>query len=291
VTDPAQRPVVLLATCSWLPDGEEHTGTTHLLDAFEARGVDARWVQWDDEHVDWSAGLVALRSTWDYEQRREEFLAWTRSVPWILNSAAIFSWNTDKSYLPQLAAAGVPVVPTVIVHDRQDLPAAIRQCAAAVVKPTVGAGGRGVAFFPSTDGEIDVDGSGLGPAPWAVQPLVEAVRTEGETSVYVIDGQVVSQAQKVPAAGEIRVHEQYGGSTVAVEVTDEAADVARRAVAAASALLGEHLDYARVDQMRLDDGTLAVSELEATEPGLYLELLPQNADAFADLVRDRLTSR
>ena len=69
-------PVVLLATSSALPDGEEWTGTTHLTDAFTARGIDARWVVWDDPDVDWSEGLVAVRSTWDYETRLEEFLAW-----------------------------------------------------------------------------------------------------------------------------------------------------------------------------------------------------------------------
>ena len=34
----------------------------------------------------------------------------------------------------------------------------------------------------------------------------------------------------------------------------------------------------------LADGTLAVSELELIEPGLYLDVVPDNADAFADLV-------
>jgi glutathione synthase/RimK-type ligase-like ATP-grasp enzyme len=107
----------------------------------------------------------------------------------------------------------------------------------------------------------------------------------------VIDGRVVSQVQKVPARGEIRVHEQYGGTTVAVELTEEAAGLARRAVEAAGALLGEPLDYARVDQMRLADGTLAVSELEVTEPGLYLDVIPGNAVAFAELVAARLSRR
>jgi glutathione synthase/RimK-type ligase-like ATP-grasp enzyme len=287
------RPVVLLATCSLLPDGEEHGGTTHLLDAFAERDVDARWVVWDDPGVDWSAGLVAVRATWDYEQRREEFLEWARSLPWLLNSAAVFAWNTDKSYLTQLAAAGVPVVPTIVVQSAAELPAAVAEVSAgldrpdAVVKPTVGAGGRGVVVLdgPALHGPDD-----FGPGPWIVQPLVESVRTEGETSVFVLGGQVVSQAQKVPAPGEIRVHEQYGGSTVPVPVTEEAADLARRTVEAASSLLGRTLDYARVDQMRLADGTLAVSELEATEPGLYLDVLPGNAGAFADLVLRRLTT-
>jgi glutathione synthase/RimK-type ligase-like ATP-grasp enzyme len=286
VSADSSRPVVLLATCSLLPDGEEWTGTNHLLPAFSERGVEARWVLWDDAEVDWSEGLVAVRSTWDYEQRREEFLNWARSLPSMLNSAAIFTWNTNKTYLPQLAEAGVPVVPTVVVGERDDLPEAIKQYGSAVVKPTVGAGGRGVVVFHGVP--EDLESSGLEAGPWVVQPLVESVRTEGESSVFVIDGQVVSQARKIPAAGEIRVHEQYGGTTVAVDVTDEAAALARRTVEAASALLGECLDYARVDQMRLSDGTLAVSELEVTEPGLYLEILPGNAAAFADLAVSRL---
>lgn len=290
------RPVVLLATWAKMPDGEEWAGTTHLPEAFARRGIDARWVVWDDPAVDWSEGLVAVRSTWDYEWRREEFLAWARSVPWMLNSATVFEWNTDKTYLPRLAGTGVPVVPTVVVEGEEGLPAAVAEHAPAVVKPTVGAGGRGVVVFGSTGsgqattdgGPDDLDESGLGPGPWVVQPLVQSVRTEGETSVFVIDGRVVSQARKVPAQGEIRVHESYGGTTVAVPVSEEAADLARRTVEAAQTLLGERLDYARVDQMRLADGTLAVSELEVTEPGLYLEILPGNADAFADLVVDRL---
>ena len=295
----SSQPVVLLATWSDMPDGEEWAGTSHLPAAFAERGIDARWVVWDDPTVDWSAGLVAVRSTWDYEWRREEFLAWARTVPWMLNSAAVFAWNTDKSYLPALAASGVPVVATVVVEGEDELAAAIAEVSTphdgqpqAVVKPTIGAGGRGLVLFDGTDGgPPGLDESELGPGPWVVQPMVESVRTEGEASVFVLDGQVVSQAQKVPAAGEIRVHERYGGTTIAVPVTEEAADLARRTVEAASALLGERLDYARVDQMRLADGTLAVSELEVTEPGLYLEVLPENAGAFADLVVARLGSR
>jgi glutathione synthase/RimK-type ligase-like ATP-grasp enzyme len=297
VSTPAPRRV-LLATCSELPDGEEWAGTSLLPAAFADRQIDASWVVWDDQSVDWSSGLVAVRSTWDYETRREEFLDWARAVPWMLNSAAVFTWNTDKSYLAELASEGVPVVPTVVVRHRDELAGAVAEVSgdperlSAVVKPTVGAGGRGVVVL---DGPNDLVGSGhdcgFGPGPWVVQPLVAAVRTEGETSVFVFDGEVVSQAQKRPAAGEIRVHEAYGGTTVAVPVSGEAAELARRTVEAAAVLLGEGLDYARVDQMRLADGTLAVSELEVTEPGLYLEILPQNADAFAELVQDRLHHR
>ena len=288
----SSQPVVLLATWLDMPDGEEWSGTSHLPAAFAERNIDARWVVWDDPSVDWSAGLVAVRSTWDYEWRREEFLAWARSVPWMLNSAEIFAWNTDKSYLPELAAAGVPVVPTVSSSGR-------RTCRQPSLRSPAGrAPGRREADCrggrPRTRGRRvrtawPTSTVRFGPGPWVVQPMVDSIRTEGETSVFVLDGQVVSQAQKVPAAGQIRVHERYGGTTVAASVSDEAAELARRTVEAASSLLGERLDYARVDQMRVADGTLAVSELEVTEPGLYLEVLPENAGAFADLVASRLT--
>jgi glutathione synthase/RimK-type ligase-like ATP-grasp enzyme len=278
---------LLLATSADWPDGEP--AHEHLDAALADAGISAAWVVWDDPGVDWAGGLVAVRATWDYDARRDEFLAWARSVPRLLNGADAFAWNTDKAYLTQLAGAGVEVVPTVVVDDEGSLPSAIAQFDASVVKPRVGAGGRGVVVFDGVDGgPAGLDASILGAGPWVVQPLVESVRTEGEGSVFVLGGEVVSAARKRPAAGEIRVHEQYGGSTVAVPVSDEAAALARRAVTAAEGLLGHALDYARVDHLRLADGTLAVSELENTEPGLYLDVLPGNGAAFAGLVLDRL---
>lgn len=280
----------LLVTCAALPEGE--AGGELLLASLARNGVAASWVLWDDPSVDWAAGLVCVRSTWDYDTRRDQFLSWARSVPCMLNSAVVFEWNTDKAYLAALGEVGVAVVPTVAVDAEASLPAAVAKACAvpdgvagAVVKPRVGAGGRGVTVLPApADDRVPDVGSG----PWVVQPLVASVRSEGETSVYVLAGEVVSQFRKVPAAADIRVHEEYGGTTVAVEVTAEAARLARDAVAAAEELLDDRLDYARVDCMRLADGTLAVSELEVTEPGLYLDVAPVNAAPFAELVSSRV---
>jgi len=206
-------------------------------------------------------------------------MEWAAAVPRLMNGVEIFAWNTDKAYLVELAAAGLPVVPTVVVDQEGGLPAAVESFGSAVIKPRVGAGGRGVVIAGSER---------PGEGPWVVQPLVESVRTEGEYSVFVLGGEPVSMVRKLPAGEEIRVHEQYGGTTDPVPVTDEVAELARRTVAAAEGLLGHRLDYARVDHMRLADGTLAVSELEATEPGLYLDELPGNGAAFAALVATRV---
>ena len=280
---------VLLATCSNFPDGEP--GAEALSAVLEARGISSRWVVWDDPAVDWAAArLVAVRATWDYTGKYAAFLAWAREVEKVtpmLNGADVFAWNCDKAYLAGLA--GVPVVPTVTADDVPALQEAVARFGRAVVKPRIGAGGAGVIVVedpsdPRLGTDID-DVPGL-PArgPWVVQPLVESVRTEGETSVFVLGGRAVSQVDKLPVGDEIRVHEFFGGSSRPVPLRDEAASLAYAAFAAAAELLGRPLHYGRVDLLRLADGTLAVSELELVEPGLYLDVLPANAEPFADVV-------
>ena len=261
------------------------------------RGIDARWVSWDDVTEDWAeADLVAVRSTWDYMERHEEFVAWSRGVAdrtRLLNGPVVFAWNVDKAYLTGLDG-GLAVVPTRTAATVEELAAGVREFGVAVVKPRVGAAGVGVLVVDDPEdprlGREVKDHPELPPGrgPWVVQPFVPSVRTEGETSVFVLGGAAVSQVDKLPAGGEIRVHEHFGGSSRAVPLRSEAAELAEAGIAAAGTAVGFALDYGRVDMMRLPNGTLAVSELEVTEPGLYLDVLPGNAEPFADLVAGRV---
>jgi glutathione synthase/RimK-type ligase-like ATP-grasp enzyme len=285
---------VLLATCREFPAGEP--GAAALDAALVARGITPQWASWDDPHVDWAAAdLVAVRSTWDYTEHVEEFLAWAEKVEQgsrVLNGAEVFAWNLDKAYLTRLG--GLPVVPTQTADDLPALRDAVRRLGTAVVKPRTGAGGAGLLVVDDPDDPRlggtasdhplyrSVDG------PWVVQPLVESVRTAGETSVFVLDGVAVAQVDKLPAAGEVRVHELFGGSSTPVDLDPDCAALAVAAMAAGAALGTRPLDYGRVDLLRLDDGALAVSELELIEPGLYLDVLPANAEPFAGLVAARL---
>ena len=281
---------VLLVTCAAWPDGEPEGQL--LLEDLARRGLEARWAAWDDPEVDWrGARIVAVRSVWDYEARRAEFLRWAASVgPTLLNGAEVFAWNTDKAYLLSLMDAGLPVVPTLLADDEGELAPALAAFERSVVKPRVGASGRGVVVFDGRPGGPPaLDETLLEPGPWVVQPLVESVWSEGETSVFVLGGRPVGQVRKRPApGGEIRVHEEYGGHSVAVPLTEEAAALARRTVEVAEGLLGRALPYARVDLMRDAGGALCLTELEVTEPGLYLDVVPEMATAFGDLVEELL---
>jgi glutathione synthase/RimK-type ligase-like ATP-grasp enzyme len=280
--------LVLLVTSALLPDGEP--GGDLLVTALAERGIESRWVVWDDAGVDWAtADLVAVRSTWDYHRRTAEFLAWARKVEpetRLLNGADVFAWNADKAYLVTLAE-DVACVPTALlddatlVHGLQD---ALDRWGEVVVKPRTGAGGIGVVLASSVrDERLE----GLTAAPWVVQPVVDSVRTTGETSVFVLGGRAVSQVDKVAAGGEIRVHELYGGRSRPVDLGAEQAELAESAVRTAARRWPADLSYARVDMMVWEDGW-AVSELELIEPGLYLDIEPANAGRFADLVRSLL---
>lgn len=90
-----------------------------LLAALSAVGADAQVVPWDDPVADWEEyDLAVVRSTWDYSWRRDEFLAWARTTAGhtrLCNGPEVLEWNTDKTYLRELAGAGVPVVPTTFL--------------------------------------------------------------------------------------------------------------------------------------------------------------------------------
>lgn len=286
---------VLLATFAGMPEGEP--GFEALNDALTARGIDFAWVAWDDPSVDWaSASLVAIRATWDYAVRAEEFLAWTRTLDQsrLLNGADVFEWNHDKAYLTDLEP--IPAVPTRLAASHAGFARAITEFGTCVIKPRVSAGGAGLIIV------TDPLDSRLGqtlrshptyPAvggPWIAQPLVESVRTRGEVSVFVLAGRVISQVDKLPAGDEVRVHEEFGGASLPVPVDPVVAKVALVANDWLTQRFGRELDYVRVDLLRYDDEWV-VSELELIEPGLYLDVLPANAEPFADLIATRLVTR
>ena len=274
---------VLLVTSRAYPDGEP--GHEALDEELASRGISSRWVVWDDPLVEWDdAEIVAVRSTWDYDTRLHDFLGWAGNIgPALLHGAEVFRWNTDKSYLIDLASSSsVPIVPTAIAATPVELRAAISRFGTSVVKPRVGANGRGIVIVYDAEHWLPVD-----KGPWVVQPLMESVHHEGEVSVFVFNGHPVSQVRKVAGKDDIRVHTQYGGTSFATPLTHEAALLAAEAVAATTEILRAELIYARVDMLR-HEGSLRVSEVEVTEPGLYLDVVPENAKPFADVLQARL---
>jgi hypothetical protein len=90
-----------------------------LVAALRRRGLHARWMPWDDPAT-LRADLVILRATRDRE-RLQEFLAWTRRVPNLLNAPDVIAWNVGRRYLRDLKRAGVPTAAVPPSRDQTAL--------------------------------------------------------------------------------------------------------------------------------------------------------------------------
>lgn len=284
------RARIALASCSLWPSGSgDHAG---LAEALVERGARADWVPWDDPVADWSDyDLVLLRETWDYPPKLASFLAWVDSLALstaVVNPPGVVRWNHHKGYLQELAAAGVPVVPTIVVtRETADPEAALREAGAAmvVVKPAVGIGGndaeRGEAADAATAAHLRALLRG---GDVLVQPYLESIEVSGETSLVVLGGQVTHAVTKLPARGEFRIHEHRGGRYTQVEPASAHVELALGACEVARAVTGEDLLYARADVVAADDGRPLLMELELIEPSLYLHTVPAATEHLADLI-------
>ncbi|MEY9872817.1 hypothetical protein ABH931_002294 [Streptacidiphilus sp. MAP12-33] len=260
-----------------------------LATELRALGVSAEIQPWD-EPLDWGThGMALVRTTWDYWDRLEEFLAWagrTDKLTTLRNPAEVIAWNHHKGYLPALGAQGIAVIPTTLLPrgaDRTEVDAALAAfrdrhgAIETVAKPAVSAGARGALRSPVDAPETAAHLTELTRGGDALlQPLVESVLTRGETSLVFFGTEFSHAVRKVPASGEYRIHQHHGGTVQ--EHTPSAAElaVARAALAAAPAPVA----YGRVDLVELADGP-AVMELELIEPELFLPFAPGATARYA----------
>lgn len=294
-------PRIALATCRELPAGDEDSPV--LLAACAAAGLDAEWKVWDDPSVDWSSyDLVVIRSTWDYVPRRDDFAAWASSVPRLANPAEVVDWNTDKSYLRQLADAGLPVVPTRWLEPGTEPPGDLVPgelfdgAAEIVVKPAVSAGARDTARYGAADaGRAGEHAARLLAAGRRVmvQPYLTAVDEVGETALLYVGGGYSHAVRKGPLLAV--------GDDDTVEGLWRPEDISEREPAEAELALGDRtlavlpggadrLLYARVDLVPGPDGAPLVIEVEVTEPSLFLTAVPAGADRLAAAIRAAVTA-
>ncbi len=265
-----------------------------IIDELTQRGVEVATPDWRDPEVDWAAfDLAVVRTTWDYVDHRDEFVHWAAATgertP-LLNTPDVLRWNTHKSYLLELEERGAPCVPTAWLArgDRVDLAALLRArgWSRAIVKPAVGAGSQGLErveapVTPAAQAHLD---RLLETDDALVQPYLPTVETRGELSVVVVDGKATHAVRKIPGSGEFRVQQQFGSAYDEEPLDDGVVRLAEWIVEST----GHDLLIARVDLIEADDATLQLVELEATEPDLYVTIVPSVAGRIADAMLARV---
>ncbi|MEU6102194.1 ATP-grasp domain-containing protein [Streptomyces flaveolus] len=275
---PSAPPRIALVTCRPGPQVSVDRDLPVLVAALRDAGVGASVEVWDDDAVDWGGfDLVVIRSTWDYSWRAAEFTAWAEAcgkVTRLANPAAVVRWNTDKRYLGELAAAGVPVVPTRYTGpgDPVDLPGDHEY----VVKPTSGAGARFAArYTPDRHATAvrQVERMHADGFTAMVQPYVRSIDTAGERALQYVGGELLHASRKGAVLTPGTPYDERKVAHPGLEpwkATPAERAVAERALAAVPG--APELLYARVDLVDGEDGLPRVMELELVEPNLFLWL-------------------
>ena len=261
-----------------------------LVRALRDAGAEAVALPWDDAGTDWGGfDLVVIRSTWDYSWRAAEFVAWAEksaALTRLANPVEVVRWNADKRYLGDLAAAGVPTVPTryLAPGDAPDLPGDHEY----VVKPTSGAGARYAARYTPDDHDTAVrhlarmHAEGL---TAMVQPYLAGIDVSGERALQFFGGRLLHASRKgaVLAPGTAYDEQKVAHPDLVpwTPTPDELA-VAERALAAVPG--APELLYARVDLVDGEDGEPRVMELELVEPNLFLWLHPGSLTGVRDAI-------
>lgn len=258
------------------------------------RGFEVETIPWDRPGVDWRRyALVVLRSTWDYQHHAEKFLAVLEGIERqgvrIENGSEIVRWNMRKTYLRDLAARGIEIVPTfwrdgMRAGELLPLFEELRS-EEGVIKPVMSANAQGAwrldaARARALAPEIETYFTDL---PLMMQPFERGIVEEGEFSMIYFNGTYSHGIRKVPKAGDFRVQEEHGSKII--PITPEPALLA--AADAAIAAIGQRLLYARADLVRSGD-VFRVMELELVEPSIYLRTNAEAPKRFADAIASHL---
>ena len=262
-----------------------------LQEAMSAEGLAPSMLVWDDPGADWSGvDLVVATYLWGYVTRRREFVNWAYRVASsarLVNPAPVLEWGSDKSYLVDLAAEYVPIVPTIWVRagERWRPPSGDY-----VIKPSVASGGMGAARYVNHGFQMaDRHVRQLLAAGQTVliQPYQPAVDEEGEIALIYFGGNYSHAVRKEALlrsdVGVIDRLWERQMITRAVPRDDQSlvADAAMRAVDHRVGPTG----YARVDLVDDVEGRPVVLELEVVEPSLFLTHCPEAAARFASHLR------
>ena len=250
-------------------------------DALRKRGATVESVPWTRADDLSGYDLVLPLVVWGYHLRYADWVAFldridAERLP-VVNPPALLRWNSDKVYLTELTARGVPTVETLEVEHLGDaeLGTAAEKFGTPelVVKPPVSASATGTHRIRVGD---EIPDSERGQR-MMIQPFLPGIATEGEYAVILFDGIYSHTVVKRPKSGDFRVQPHLGGSTEPCEPPTGAVDLAKAALGAAPA----PATYARVDIVRGAGDELLIMELELIEPALFLDVAPHGEEAFA----------
>jgi hypothetical protein len=293
---------IALVTSRAFPQPHWHDDDLAVLAAeLTSRGATVRTVTWDGgDPVGWTSyDAVMLQSPWSMWTRPHEFARWLKAREndgtRLLNPADTVRLGSDKRYLAQLAAAGVPVVPSTVIEEpdpaqlRELFPAPDSPRPTLVAKPIASGGALGAREF--TRAELPgllAHLHELGPA--IVQPYVTAIDAHRELGVVTLDGSISHAITKAPLLrpGE-PIRELHPDPQPYPGLTAQHDRVIHQTYSALRALLINEPLSVRLDYV-IDPASpsgLLLLEAELVAPVKFLPLFPAECANLAEAILAR----
>lgn len=294
---------IALATCEELPEWEVDDRPLH--EALQSHEAVFDHPCWSDHTVDWSAyDACLIRTTWDYAHRRDEFVEWAEraaDLTRLFNPIETIRWNTCKSYLLDLEQAGIPIIPThwLETGDRFDLRMILHEnnWERGFIKPRIGATARATFRFDLDEESLlaadDHLKSLLANEAALVQPYLSNVETFGEWSAIFIDGMMTHAVQKIPAAGDYRVQDDFGAIDRPYQPEVDEMELVNKVMSTLVSnpqWTGQTQRpplYARVDILKDGEHSM-INEVELVEPSLFFRHGPHAAESLASSLLERI---
>jgi len=259
----------------------------HAIKPLAAFGWQVSTVSWRQMEISWGEfDAVIVRSTWEYWNDVPfflEVLERINSKTRLANPLELLRWNLAKTYMRDLQATGINIVPTLWPDAVQQelFPDFFAQLDTdeLVIKPVIGANGEDAYRVSRSDppkrlARISRCFRNRGAM---VQRFMSNILNEGEYSLFYFNGEFSHAILKVPAVSEFRSQEERGAEIRAIVPEETLILRGRQALTADSC----PSLYARIDFVRDDAGDFALMEQEFIEPSLYLRMNPDAPGRFA----------
>lgn len=262
-----------------------------LIEPLEAKGWDVESVPWRRPWDGDRFHCVVVRTTWDYHKHPEAFLAALQRIEdsgaLLLNPLSLIRWNLQKTYLRDLEALSLPVVPThwLFSPTTEQIRQQLRLHSRAVIKPVISASADDTFLLDGEPAETELHAIArtFHGRECMMQPFMPGIESEGEFSLFYFDGELSHSVLKTPKSRDFRVQEEHGGSIRVIERPElKLLQLSERLLAG----LRPAPLYARLDWVRHGQG-FAVMEVELIEPSLYLRHVPAAAERFANALERR----
>ncbi|KAN0011938.1 hypothetical protein ACTFIU_000157 [Dictyostelium citrinum] len=270
-----------------------------LIQLCAENNIECKCVVWDDVNMigQWKKDnfdILIIRSLWDYVFKIDKFLKWMKIIKdnkiKVLNDLNAIEWNLDKNYLEELKRSSeIQIVPSIYIRKGENYPinVILREIEYAkqsglfkfdqlcfVFKPTLGANGYGTTkfdlyeFLYYPEKYETLLNHLLSTSDIIVQPFINSVIEEGETSFVFFNGKFSHSIIKKPSLNDFRVQEDHGGTVQRnINPNSNEIQIAQNVINKIIEEKGPIL-YARIDMLRIN-GILYLSESEIFEPTLY----------------------